>query len=650
MIVGGGMAGFGLCDRLVRAGTHRSYDITLIGDEPTPAYDRVNLSRYFQGSSADDLLLAPRSWYESNNITLRTGARIVRIDRRAKRVFETSGEFHQYDKLVIATGSHAFVPPIQGHDSEGVFVYRTIDDLKAIKAYCDANGATRGAVIGGGLLGLEAAKIMMDLGIDVSVIEMAPGLMPRQLDANAAKLLERKIRALGVDIHLVRRTESIHRENNRLRLHFANADDMSVDVLIVAAGVRPNDRLAEDAGLQIGPRRGIEIDETLQTSDPSIFAIGECASFKEHVFGLVAPCYRMSDVLASRLAGNETQFNGADESAELKLMGIQVATLGKTIGESPGGSIISHEDGEGRRELLIERGRIVGASCVGPWTELPQIRQAINKQSRLWPWQRSRFEKTGTPWDSGGALPVINWPADSIVCSCLSVTKQTISELVSSGKTSPESIADSCGASTACGSCRNLVCELAGASGQQAAVPWARTMLATSAIASLVVLIWLVSNPIPAATSVQDATFKFESALQSDLGRQVSGFSLLGGTLIGLLFSLRKRFPKFKWGSYGFWRATHGVLGTGVLLGMIAHTGMRLGSNLNFLLGTFFLAAILVGAFAGIVSSLESRLTGTLSILSRAWRPRLTKLHLWITWPLPILIGLHILSFYWFSD
>lgn len=644
------MAGFGLCDRLVRSGVHQSFDITLIGDEPTPAYDRVNLSRYFTGTSSDDLLLAPRSWYDDHHITLRTGARIVRIDRLAKRVFEASGEFHQYDRLVLATGSRAFVPPIEGHDSEGVFVYRTIDDLKAIKAYCDAHQAKRGAVIGGGLLGLEAAKIMMDLGIDVSVIEMAPGLMPRQLDAKAAKLLEQKIRAMGVDLHLVRRTESIHREDDRLRLHFANADDLTVDLLIVAAGVRPNDSLAEEAGLDIGPRRGIVIDQSLQTSDPSIYAIGECASFQEHVFGLVAPCYRMSDVLASRLAGNATQFVGADESAELKLMGIQVATLGKTIDESPAGAIISHQSDDGRRELLIERGRIVGATCVGPWTELPQVRQAIAKQSRLWPWQRTRFERTGSPWTPGGALPVVQWPADSIVCSCLSVSKQVITELVAQGHDTPEAIANTCGASTACGSCRSLVCELAGASSQSTAVPWARTMLAASSIASAAVIAWMILGPWPVAQSVQQTSHTVESALQSDLGRQVSGFGLVGTTILGMAFSLRKRFKRFQWGSYGFWRAMHGVLGTAVLFGMAAHTGMRLGSNLNFLLGIFFLGAIFVGAFAGILSSLESQLTGSLSLIVRQWRPRLAKLHLWVTWPLPILIGLHILSFYWFSD
>ena len=644
------MAGFGLCDRLVRAGTVDEFEITLIGDEPSPAYDRVNLSRYFSGASADDLLLAPQEWYENHGIALRTSARVVRIDREAKTVFEASGTAHAYDKLVLATGSHAFVPPIEGHDCEGVFVYRTINDLQSIREYCESISAKRGAVVGGGLLGLEAAKIMMDLGLSVSVIEMAPGLMPRQFGCRRITAFEKKIRGMGVDLQLVRRTESIERTARGLRIHFANAEDLAVDLLIVAAGVRPNDQIADDAGLEIGPRRGIVIDETLQTSDPNIFAIGECASFNDHVFGLVAPCYRMSDVLASRLGGRKASFEGADESAELKLLGVQVATLGKTLGESPGGQIISYEDESGYRRLLIEKGRIVGASCVGPWEELPQVRQAINKQSRLWPWQRNRFERTGTPWAPGGALPVVQWPADAIVCSCLSVRKSTITELVAGGNDTPDSIANACGASTACGSCRSLLCELSGSAGETKAVPWATTMLTSSVLATVAVASWLFIGPIPVAQTVQSTWHSVESLLQSDVGRQVSGFSLLGLTLIGLLFSLRKRFDWFKLGSYGFWRAAHGVLRTLVVFGLIAHTGLRLGSNLNFLLGLTFLSAAFVGGLAGIVSSLESRTTGSLSMLTRLWRPRLTQLHLWVTWPLPVLIILHILSFYWFSD
>ncbi|QEF97510.1 Nitrite reductase [NAD(P)H] [Stieleria maiorica] len=650
VIVGGGMAGFGLCDRLVRSGAIHEYDVTIIGDEPQPAYDRVNLSSYFSGRSAEDLLLAPRDWYQQHRIELKTGRRIERIDRDQQSVVDNEGSAYHYDQLVLATGSHAFVPPIEGCDSDGVFVYRTIADLEAIREHCASRNVRCGGVIGGGLLGLEAAKILMDLGLSVSVIEMAPGLMPRQLDADAAGLLKQKIQALGVDIQLVRRTESIHVVDQQIQVRFANASDLNVDLLVIAAGVRPNDKLAESAGLEIGPRRGVKVDQRLQTSDPNIYAIGECASFGDHVFGLAAPCFRMADVLAQRLAGKQVTFNGADESAELKLMGVQVATLGLAIGESPGGNVVTHHDDSGYRKLLTERGRIVGASCVGPWEELPQIRQAIAKQARLWPWQRKRFLQTGSPWTPGGAMPVTHWPADAVVCSCLSVSKSTIVQAIDDGAREVDQIAQVCGASTACGSCRGLVAELAGGAAEPVVVPGARAMLAASVMALVATLVWLILPPVPLTDSVQSSWHAIETVWRGDLGRQISGFTLVGLTVLGLVFSLRKRVAWFHWGSYGFWRAAHGVLGMAVLMGVAVHTGMRLGHNLNFLLGVCFLSAAALGAVAGIASSLESRASGNLGMWIRRWRPRLSRIHLWVTWPLPILIALHVLGFYWFSD
>lgn len=645
------MAGFGLCDRLVRGGIAETYDITLIGDEPQPAYDRVNLSKFFDGRSEEDLLLAPREWYEENQIELRTGARVTKIDRTNRIVVDNHDRACAYDRLILATGSHAFVPPVPGSDSPGVFVYRTIDDLRDIKKFCDERNARVGGVIGGGLLGLEAAKVLADLGLGVHVLEMAPGLMPRQLDSESAALLKRRIEDLDeVEIHLVRRTESIEPHDGQLCIHFANADDLTVDLLIIAAGVRPNDQLARESELEVGERGGIVVNERLQTSDPQIFAIGECASFRNHVFGLVAPCFKMADVLAERLGGGQEEFEGADESAELKLMGVQVATLGRAIGDSPGGVVISHSDDSAHRRLLIESGRIVGASCVGDWEELPQIRHSVQHESRLWPWQRRRFVRTGSPWTPGGVVSVTDWPDDAIVCSCLSVTKGQIDALIADGQDTVEQVATCCGASTACGSCQGLVTELVGDSPAAVTVPGRKTMLVASIVAVAMGLVWWITPPLEFADSVQSSWRSIDVLWRSDLARQISGFSLLSITLIGLLFSFRKRFEWLKWGSYGFWRAVHGVLGSLVLFGIVVHTGFSLGSNLNWWLGVSFISAAMLGGIAGIASSLESRFSGSLGAWLRRWRPRLTTIHLWVTWPLPVLIALHILSFYWFSD
>ena len=655
IVVGAGMAGFGVCDRLVRSGGIKRFSVTIIGEEPSPAYDRVNLSSYFSGRTATQLQLAPRHWYADNQIRLQTGCRVVKIDRTHQYVYDEQGREYSYDHLVLATGSRPYLPPIEGCDRKGVFVYRTISDLKRIREYCSTKqtnraSLVRGAVVGGGLLGLEAAKVLTDLGLAVSVIEMAPGLMPRQLQAEEAALLKERICELGVDVQVIRCTESIERDGDSLRVRFTNADPLDVDIVIVAAGVRPNDELARSANLEIAPRGGIIVDETLKTSDIKISAIGECVSFREHVYGLVAPCYKMADVLCQRFNGENQVFDGADESAELKLLGIQVATLGRQLADSPGGRLVSFREGKRFRNLLIERGRIVGATCVGEWEELPQVRQAIAKQVRLWPWQRRRFTLTGSPWLPGGAIPVNQWPADAIVCACLSVNKQQILETIESGNADIQSIAAQCGASTACGNCRSLVRQLAGAKATSESLLGANTLLAVSVLTIVLVLGWLVLPPFPVAETVQSSLHQWNKLLREDLGRQLTGFMLLGLTLLGLLFSLRKRWPRFQVLSYGFWRAAHGVLGTLVVFGIAIHTGLRLGSNLNLMLGVCFIGSAAIGGLVGIASGLESRTNGLLAMRLRHWRPRLAKFHLWVTWPLPVLIALHILSFYWFRD
>ncbi|TWU50837.1 Nitrite reductase [NAD(P)H] [Rubripirellula tenax] len=651
LIVGGGMAAHQFCRQLVSSGSIKKFDVTIFGGESRLAYDRVNLSRMFEGKGESDLLLARHDWYDENAIEFKTNCVISQLDRPNHEIVDEKGNRFGYDKLVLATGSRAFVPPVPGSDSEGVFVYRTMDDLERIQHHVVQRSATVGAVIGGGLLGLEAAKILKDLGLRTSVIEMAPGLMPRQLDRDGAARLKQHVESMGVDVHLVRRTQSIEPDGSGgLSIRFGNADPIDVDVLIIAAGVRPNDSLARGSGLALGPRGGIAVDACLQSSDPNVFAIGECCSFRDHIYGLVAPCYRMADVLANRLSGNDVVFRGADESAELKLLGVQVVTLGRAIGESTEGIVLAHRDEHSYRKLILERGKLVGAACVGPWDTVPQIRHAITKQKMIWPLQRTRFLRTGSPWAPGDSLPVFQWPADTIVCSCMGITRGQISQAIADGAVSEEEIAHVTSASTACGSCRSLVCEMVGGDATQIPAPGSTTMLFASITAGVLAILY-ITFPAPSfATSVTDSWRKIDVLWRDDFPRQVSGYTTLGLTLIGLVFSLRKRMQWFQFGSYAFWRSVHAVLGVLVIACVAIHTGLRMGENLNFLLASTFLGVAAIGSLAGIASGLESRTSGTAAVLVRRWRPRLTRLHTWLFWPLPALVVLHVVSFYWFSD
>src|SRR6478609_394090 len=327
VIIGNGMVGYKFCEKLVAKATKNKFELIVFGEETRPAYDRVHLSEYFSGKTADDLLLAGQEWYNDNNIRLHLGDPIQRIDRASKSVHSFKGTIEHYDYLVLATGSSAFVPPIPGVEKEGVFIYRTIEDLEMMTTY--ARKAKTGAVIGGGLLGLEAAKAMIDLGVtDTHVIEFAPRLMPRQIDDAGSSILKNKLESLGLKIHTSKNTRQILGDNCITGMQFSDDSKIHVDMLVISAGIKPRDELAKQSSLETGARGGIVVNEKLQTSDPDIFAIGECALYKNMIYGLVAPGYEMADVVASNLNGGSKEFTGYDMSTKLKLIGTDVASFG----------------------------------------------------------------------------------------------------------------------------------------------------------------------------------------------------------------------------------------------------------------------------------------------------------------------------------
>ena len=335
VVIGNGMVGYKFCEKLVaKEKNGQRFTLTVFGEEPRVAYDRVHLSAYFDGKTADDLTLAPIDWYAENGITLYLTDPVVDIDRERKEVRSHHGVVVPYDYLVLATGSGAFVPPVAGVEKDGVFVYRTIEDLDLIQSY--ARKARSGAVLGGGLLGLEAAKALLDLGLtEAHVVEFAPRLMPRQIDDAGSGVLQRQLESLGLHIHLSKSTQEITGDETITGMQFADGSHLAVDMLVISAGIRPRDELAKSAGLDTHPRGGIIVNNALQTSDPVIFAIGECAVAHHMIYGLVAPGYEMAEVVAARLMGDEKEFKPFDMSTKLKLIGTDVGSFGDPFaGES----------------------------------------------------------------------------------------------------------------------------------------------------------------------------------------------------------------------------------------------------------------------------------------------------------------------------
>jgi len=462
VVVGNGMVGYKFCEKLLAKST--DFNLVVFGEEPRVAYDRVHLSEYFGGKTADDLLMAPTSWYRDNGITLYLGEAVQEIDRAGRTVHARSGLVQPYDYLVLATGSSAFVPDIPGVEKAGVMVYRTIEDLDEIKAY--AATARSGAVLGGGLLGLEAAKALLDLGVpEAHVIEFAPRLMPRQIDAAGSAMLQSKLEALGLRIHLSKATSSIVGEGKIESLHFGDGSILEVDMLVISAGIRPRDELAKLAGLEVGLRGGIVVNDEMQTSDPHIFAIGECALHGGMIYGLVAPGYDMAEVVVSQLLRGARAFTGFDMSSKLKLIGVDVASFGDPFIAEPHSRAIVYEDAHNgiykRINISPDGKHLLGGVLVGEAEAYNMLLQTVNNKLVLPPHPEDLIlgARGGEGSDSGN--DIMSLPDTVLVCSCEAITKGMICDAVENqGITDLAGMKKCTKAGTGCGGCVPMVKDL----------------------------------------------------------------------------------------------------------------------------------------------------------------------------------------------
>lgn len=654
VVIGNGPVGFCFLENFVRARQESAASrleliddqpIIVFGEEPVPAYDRVHLTSYFEGQTADDLRFQSRSWYARHGIELHTGDPVVSINRQNRSVRSASGRELRYDSLIIATGSRPFLPPIEGVDLPGICVYRTIEDLELIQR--QAEESQRAAVLGGGLLGLEAARAFVSLGLDTHVIERAPALMPRQLDNEAALLLREKVEQLGVRTVLNRQTDAIKCQSDGFRIEFRDGLSLNVDMVVIAAGIRPRDELARNCGLETGPQGGIKVDDQLRTSDEHIYAIGECACHQDKVYGLVAPGYQMAETLARHLAGEDASFGGSDESTRLKLLGVDVALCGDYLDPS-GAQKLVYQGADFYRKIIIRGQRIVGAVGVGPFPELPVIQDWIATRRRIWPWHRRRFNADGTFQEPTESDVVTEWPKGAVICSCRSVTRGELTAACATGCTSVDALSKATGAGTVCGTCLPMLAAFNNQPAMPApATPGWRWLLSASIAVALLIPVLLMIGPVSVATSVQDSFYQLDLFWQDSFWKQVSGFTLLGVTGLALLLSLRKRIARFNFLNFGIWRAAHGVLGLTTIAGLLVHTGFRFGANLNLCLMICFLTLNFAGGLTGLFASLESRSSGPTQRFLKCWRPRLTLLHILFFWPFPVLVAFHIASAYY---
>ena len=459
VVIGNGMVGQRFLEQLTSRLSSDAIDVTVFCEEPRAAYDRVQLTSFFAGKSAIDLSVVPERFFEDKAITLRLNDPVISIDRANKTVRSARYREVPYDKLVLATGSYPFVPPIPGHDRRGCYVYRSIEDLEVIRAA--AKKSRIGTVVGGGLLGLEAAKALKDLGLETHVVEFAPRLMAVQLDEAGGKLLQRKIEALGVTVHTAKSTkEIVNGEAHPHRMVFADGSALETDIIVYSAGIRPHDALARAAKIVVGERGGISIDEYCRSSDPDIYAVGECALWNGRVFGLVAPGYQMAEIAARHVAADDSmRFGGADMSTKLKLMGVDVASLGDAMGKTPGALDYLYTDPvQGIYKKLVVSGdgkQLLGAILVGDAAEYNGLLQMALNAIPL----PEHPEDLILPAREGGAkgLGVDMLPANALICSCNSVTKGGLCDAVAAGCTTVGALKKETKAGSTCGGCVPMV-------------------------------------------------------------------------------------------------------------------------------------------------------------------------------------------------
>jgi len=618
--------------------------IIIYGDEPWAPYNRVRLSSFLSGEiNAPEL---EQGWEQMDPEWVRPilGTLISRVSPASHLVQDFRGEYQYYSKLILATGSRPHIPSIPGVALPGVFTFRDLSDTHALMARRIRSRHT--VVIGGGLLGLEVARAMQQSNTKVSIIDHSPRLMFRQLDDDAADMLREYVLSTGIRVYLGAGLKAIQGDGRVESVLTHRGLTLECDTVVLATGIVSNIDLARDAGLAFG--RGIIVNDSMQTSAVDVYAVGECAEHRGQVYGLVEPGLEQAAVAAHVIAGGQSSYQGSIVASQLKVLGRSVFSMGTTVGDgiSAGMRSISHvtADQTSYRKLVLKHGRLVGAIAYGSWDELQRVQQAIRVRKFIWPWQRLRFRRCGRVWPEHAADLVASWPADTRVCQCVGVTRGELCDAVLAGCESVECLSSKTGASTVCGSCKPLLQQFMNAGSKASPLPLYRTLLSLSLFSMALVFLFGLLPAFAPAQSVEQQS-PLELLWTSSLLRQWTGFSLLALMSVAMLISARKRLKKFRVGDFNAWRLLHISVGLAMVGLLSLHTGLQMGQGINRLLLVSVLALMASGAIIGSVTALESFIGGR---PARNFRSLSFWLHLLGSWPLPVLLGVHVLSVYYF--
>jgi nitrite reductase (NADH) large subunit len=676
VLIGNGMVSQRFCERAAELGLPATRRLIVFGEERLPAYNRVQLTRVLSGQEGNELIIRPPIWYAERGIELRLAERVVSIDRVQRQVLTSLGYEQAYDELVFATGSCAASLPIVGASHPGVFTYRTMDDARRIgaRALALAREHARVVVIGTGLLGVEAGQAMAALGCDVTFVEAAPQLLPRQLDAGSASIVAQLLLEDGYDLCLGQNVERItlmsevrrplasvlpHEDvpDTRLRVELGAGLRSHIDcgMVVLAAGVKPRDELARASGLACPSPGGIAVDSALMTHDPHVFAIGECARYAGRCAGLVAPGYAMAEVLAERLSGQSSIFSSSQPSTRFEVARRKVLVIGDgpesgrvpaaeasgaVANEGGVATIVQHHDVGSYRRLLIDNGRIVGLTAIGEGDDLARLQDAIALRSRfgssdlrrLASGRRVRLPQAG----------IAAWPDAAIICDCTGVTCGALRRAHDEGHRSVAQLSAHTGAGSVCGSCRPRLSAFCTASEPPR---WQVGLFVVSLSALALLSLGVYSGPIP-LDNARFASAPLERLWRDHLARELSGYALAATVAASALtVALAKRRARRSGVPLHDARGVHALLGMLSVLGLGLHTGARWGRGLDLALAACLLLLVGVGATTSLGLLNDSWFVGRRGLALKRFGLRL---HLWIAWPVPALLAIHILKSYYF--
>lgn len=644
VIVGAGPVGIHTARQLLRLAPQRP--LTVFGAEPWEPYNRVRLSELLAGSVewdeiSNDLKIPPGK----SDAYLRINTPIVGIDRKNRWVIDATGVRHPYSSLILAVGSRPRRADARTMTSMfGIYVYRDIDDAQNLITNIVQSEST--VVSGGGVLGIEVAFALkaQNPETEITILHHHNRLMNKQLDERASDFLLKHVLAAGIKVLLNTSIDEFIGDNELKCIRLSNGELLPCDTLVSCLGIIPNIDLAKDAGLETN--KGIKVNDYMQTSDPNIYAVGECAEHRDKVYGLLGPGIEQASIAVENVvAGNHAKYKGTNYSMRVKVKQLPIFSLEKAgVRRNAVKKLVFEDEASVKfREYMLDKGRIVGATVIGEWPEFAQIQEAIDKGVRILPWHRYYFSRTGSLWPVESLKNPLEWSKDTVVCTCGAVTRGELGEAILAGCKTVAALSERTGAAQGCGTCKPLLAQLVGGDAQCIGSALKGPLLFCMAI-SVILLGGLMLPGFRFPETIDDKSFLW-TLLFDGTWRQITGYTGIGLILLSFVLSLNKRWHLLQFASFNFWRVLHVAILAVAIAVLLLHTNLEFGQNFNLKLQYAFLTTVATGTLLGLLVLLED---GFLGAIWRRYRVLCLRVHIVLVWSFFSLAFIHVISVYYF--